>query len=168
MDVCLVCKKDLRNFKGAFCPVCKFPNLDIFGDPEDFIRSHREEIEKHRAEFMQSVSIDVRIHRWDRSEGKLTKADDSQESFGMLSELYDRTSWLPKSFTGRSKRAELDVTLLLKKKGETVEHVITVPNPGESEHDMLGIHVDPSFNYRVLVRNQEGKTAESAVQQIFE
>lgn len=168
MQICIICKRDLRGFHGAKCPVDGYPNIDIFGDDKEYIRDHFDEIEKYRRNFMQSVSIDARFHCWEREDGKLTQSQDMQDTFGDLSQLYERVSWLPVCFTGRSKRPELDVTLIIKKKTDTAEKKITVPNPGESDCDMLGIKVDSAYTYRVLVRNQEGKITESAPQMLFE
>ena len=47
MQICIICKRDLRGFHGAKCPVDGYPNIDIFGDDKEYIRDHFDEIEKH-------------------------------------------------------------------------------------------------------------------------
>ena len=70
---CLVCGKE---YVGSECPRCKFPDVQILGDREKAIENLRPAIEAFKAQFLQSVKLEIAAFYWKDADGTVVLAGD--------------------------------------------------------------------------------------------
>ena len=155
---CLVCGKE---YDGAECPVCRFPNIQIPGNYEEGLLAIQDEIEEYRKQFFSTFYVGIRTWHWIDINGTL-KPDYAEDLyFGQIGSLQGEEQWLSRPFARIPDVTMLNITIVIKQAGEIVEKTVTVENLSEMQLLEIGAVVDDQYNVQIIVRNGSGTVRRS-------
>lgn len=147
---CLVCEKV---YEAAECPRCRFPNIQIMGDPKTALASLKPTIDAYRKNFLSSVKVELVAYRWKDQNGQVVLDREDRMLLGTADKLQQGDTWLKEKFARIADQKNITVTICITISGEKREVRIPVPNLHKAELQQLGARVDEECNLVLLLRN---------------
>lgn len=161
---CMVCGKE---YEGAGCPRCHFPNVQVPGDPEAAMKTLRPAIEKYRETVLDGIEIGVLIYDWKDKDGVLQVAREERRSFGTGKELCGKDVWLPQQFARIPERRTLPVKVYVRVGNQERLETVEIPNLMEAQLQQIGVSLDRDFMFCLMLRNDTGVPTRSKKISIF-
>ena len=162
---CMVCGKE---YEGAGCPRCNFPNIQIPGDPDAAMNTLRPTIAKYRQDFLNKIEIGVLTYYWKDEDGILKVDHEKRCSFGTWEKLYEKEVWLPQKFARIPDEKSLAVKVYLRVGNEERVEIVEVPNLSEAQLQEIGVRLNADFTFCLMLRNDTGTPTRSGTIMLFQ
>ena len=154
---CLVCSKD---FEGGICPRCGYPVVEGT-DVDALLESMRPQIEEYRRDFERGIRFGLVIFRWKEADGNVVLDRKELMPFGSFPELVGRVTWLQQQFARIPEAQTLELQLQVSSGDASRDLSVPIQNLLEPSLQSVGIEVTSDLRYRVKLKNDAGKQADS-------
>lgn len=161
---CLVCGKE---YTGAECSLCSFPNVQIAGDYETGLQQLMPTINAHKEEFMKKVTLGIEILKRNPEDAPSVMPTPVVVNFGTVADLTGKETWLDNAFARLPGSQTVDVKAVIDYGKETANKTVSVPNVDEVGLQNIGISVNSDNTFSLMIKNKNNVGAKSAPVSIF-
>lgn len=156
---CLVCGKV---YDDTECPRCKFPDVNIPGaDRAAALKTLQPAIDACRANFLQSVVLELVIYFWKEEDGTIVPDHEERIQLATGTELAQGAKWLPRQFARIPDVQDISVRVRITVGSDSREEQIRLPNLNTPQLQQIGVSMDPDCNIRLLLRNESDTPTQS-------
>lgn len=157
---CLVCSKE---YDGAECPYCRFPNVQINGDYDEGIRQLMPMINSHRAEYFGAFNLGIVLLQRKNLDSDSLKAESTVVSFGQVKDLMHKEKWLDLPIVAYpNKDGQLELTLSINRGVETSSQKVMISGFTKPDIINVGISVKDEYSICLMAKNKDNKTTGSS------
>ncbi len=156
---CLVCGKE---YDGAECPECRFPNVQIIGDYDEELKKLQPKIEEYRKEYLKrnanlSWKIGLRVLRKIGFEGERVKAIPEVFYFGTIGDILDKDIWLDNPFVGfANANNEVALDIVISDGTNTSNKNVIIPGVKDTVYLNVGIYMSDADTFCIKLKDKRG------------